>query len=369
VPGIPFVDLAGALGADREALIEAFTRVLDSGRYVLGPEVERFESAFAQYCGVHEAVGVGNGLDALALSLQALDIGPGDEVVVPAHTFIATWLAVARCGATPVPVEPDPRTYLARAGDIAARFSPRTRAVIAVHLYGSLAGIEDIAATCRERGIALLEDAAQAHGAACGGIRAGAFGMAGCFSFYPTKNLGAFGDGGAVVTDDKALAARVRSLRSYGSLERYRHEELGSNSRLDELQAALLQVRLARLDADNLLRRAVAAMYLRQLDDIDELQLPDPGPEGSHAWHLFVVRTPRRDALQDFLAQRGIGTLIHYPSPVYRFPPFAAFGPAEASTADRITAEVLSLPMAPHLTPEQIGAVIDAVRSFFQVPC
>jgi len=361
---IPFVNLPHALAGDRTALLGAFQRVLDSGRFVLGAELEQFESEFAALAGAAHAVGVGNGLDALYLSLLALGVGAGDEVVVPAHTFIATWLAIARCGATPVPVEPDEDTFLVTADGIASAMGPRTRAVIAVHLYGSTQGIDRIAALCRGKGVPLIEDAAQAHGARCADRQAGTHGTAGCFSFYPTKNLGAFGDAGAVVTDDARLADSVRVLRNYGSRQKYRHDEAGINSRLDEVQAALLRVRLRHLPEENLRRQQLAARYLEGLAGLDSVQLPQPGPRGSHVWHLFVVRSPRRDELQRFLAARGIETHIHYPLPVYRQPPFATFAPPEPSVSDRISSSVLSLPLGMHLQTSDVDIVCEAVRAF-----
>lgn len=358
---VPFLNLKQVLADDRADLIEAFTRVLDSGRFILGPELERFEAEFAAHCGVAHGVGVGNGLDAISLVLQALGIGPGDEVVVPAHTFVATWLAVTRCGATPVPVEPDPLTCLATAEGIAAALTPRTRAVVAVHLYGSIAGIDAIAALCRDRGVPLVEDAAQAHGARLSGQRAGSFGVAGCFSFYPSKNLGALGDGGAVVSSDPRLVGRVRMLRNYGSREKYVHEEAGINSRLDELQAALLRVRLRRLDAENERRRRVATMYAARLGAAAGLQLPPPGEPQSHVWHIYAVQCAFREQLRHALELRGVETLIHYPRPVYRFAPFASFAPSAPSASDRVTDRTLSLPMDPHMTDEQVAAVCGAV--------
>ena len=361
---IPFLDVGAINAPHRAALDAAWARVVDSGRLVLGPELEAFEAEYARWCGVRHAIGVGNGLDAIALALAALDIGPGDEVVVPAHTFIATWLAVQRTGATPVPAEPDPDTMLATAATIGACFTARTRAVVAVPLYGSLHGMEDIAALCRGRGIALVEDAAQAHGATSTLARAGGHGIAGCFSFYPSKNLGCFGDGGAVVTDDADVDARVRRLRNYGGSEKYSHEEAGTNSRLDELQAALLRVRLPHVDAENARRRELAAIYLDRLAGIAGLRLPHAGAAGSHAWHLFVVQSDARDALRAHLAERGIQTGIHYPRAVYRYPPFAAAGPQGTTPADAIAARVLSLPMGPHLDADAIARVCAAIRDF-----
>jgi dTDP-3-amino-3,4,6-trideoxy-alpha-D-glucose transaminase len=364
VTTIPFLDARAGYLADREELDAAYARVMDSGRWILGPELAAFEAEFAAYCGTAEAIGVGNGLDALQLSLQALGIGPGDEVVVPAHTFVATWIAVARTGATPVAVEPAADDYLPSVDAIAAAIGPRTRAVIAVHLYGCVDGIDGLAALCARRGIVLLEDAAQAHGASCNGVRAGAHGRLAGFSFYPGKNLGAYGDGGAVVTSDAALAARLRAMRNYGGREKYAHDEPGTNSRLDELQAAFLRVRLRRLDRDNAHRATLAGIYRARLDGIDGLRLPPPVAPGSHSWHLFVVRCDRRDALQAHLARHGCQTLIHYPRPVYRYAPYAATAPAAGSPADRLCAQILSLPIGPQLREDQVEAVCALVAGF-----
>ena len=362
---IPFLDVAGLLEADRDELIQTFARIFDSGRFVMGPELAAFEQEFAAYCGTKYAVGVGNGLDALYLAIIALGIGAGDEVIVPAHTFVATWLAITRCGATPIAVEPDAHSCLVNAEAVAKKLSPRTRAVVAVHLYGSIAGINDIKALCHEHGVSLIEDAAQAHGAVRGGVRAGNFGTVGCFSFYPSKNLGAFGDGGAIVTNDFALASAVRKFRNYGSTVRYQHEVEGINSRLDDLQAAFLRVRLRRLDIENRRRQRIAQIYLMRLADTAGLQLPIGIDDGSHVWHLFVVQTPLRDALQKYLSAHGCETLIHYPNPVYRLAPFVAFSPAGESAADRIATRVLSLPMGPNLRDADIEMVCQHVVAFF----
>jgi dTDP-4-amino-4,6-dideoxygalactose transaminase len=363
--GVPCLDLTRANASSRAALVDAFVRTLDSGRYVLGPELERFEAEFAAYCGTKYAIGVGNGLDALYLILRAMGIGPGDEVLVPAHTFVATWLAVTRCGATPVPVEPDPQTCLVTSAGFEARLTSRTRAVIAAHLYGSLHGIHEIAALCRARGVPLIEDAAQAHGARASSQRAGSFGVAASFSFFPTKNLGCLGDGGMVVTNSAELADAVSLLRNYGSRSRYQHEVLGVNSRLDEMQAALLRARLPALDADNGRRTELATLYLKRLSSIDELGLPHTAEPESHVWHLFVVRSRLRDDLQRFLAGRGIESLVHYPHPVYRLTPYVGFAPEGESVADRIAASVLSLPMGLHLRDEDVHSVCDAIADFF----
>ena len=329
---------------------------------MLGPELERFEAAFAASSGAAHAVGVGNGLDALRLTLQALGIGPGDEVVVPSHTFVATWLAVAATGARVVPVEPGPHPYLIGTAAVAAAITPRTAAIVPVHLYGEPADMPALARLAARHSLALVADAAQAHGALVGGHPAGAWGDASTWSFYPAKNLGALGDGGAVTTDDPALAARLRRLRNYGSETKYIHLEPGVNSRLDDLQAAVLGVRLAVLDEWNQRRRAVAERYA---DGLADTGLHLPPPAAGHAWHLYVVGTPARDALAARLGAAGVGTLVHYPVPCHRQAAFAGDPVAALGlpVADRLAAGVLSLPMGPHLAAAAVDRVIDAVHS------
>lgn len=363
---IPFLDLGAAVTEVRRELDEAYARVMDSGWFVGGPEVEDFEAAFARSCGTAHAVGAGNGLDALAMALEAVGIGPGDEVVVPAHTFIATWLAVTMVGATPVPAEPERGGFNLSAATIEPALSSRTKAIVPVHLYGEPAPMEAILALADESGLVVVEDAAQAQGARIGNRSVGGFGRAAAFSFYPGKNLGAFGDAGAVTTDDPAIAARLKALRNYGSARRYEHDSAGRNSRLDSLQAAFLQVRLARLEDWNRRRRAIAALYRDGLLGIGDLVLPEAPAGFEPAWHLYVVRTRERDALAAHLAALGIDTLIHYPRPVYRYPPFAAHGPPNQTASDRITAEILSLPIGPHLPHADAHRVIDAIEGFFR---
>lgn len=375
---IPFLDLQAAYREDAAAYDAAYHRVMDSGRWILGPECAAFEAEFAAHCGAAHAVGVGNGLDALRLALEVAGIGPGDEVIVPAHTFIATWLAVQQCGAAPVPVEPAGATaggYTVDAAGVAAAITPRTRAVMPVHLYGHGADPDGLRALCAERGLCLIEDAAQAQGAHHGGRALGRFGAMGAFSFYPGKNLGAFGDAGAVITDDPALAQALRERRNYGSRERYAHDSLGTNSRLDELQAAFLRVRLARLGAHNRRRAEVAARYSAQLAGLAacadpaapaRVVLPATRPGDTPAWHLYVVRTPERDALQASLARQGIDTLVHYPRPVYRFAPFAHLGPAHRTASDALCEQILSLPLGPHLSDAQVDAVCAAIHRHFR---
>jgi dTDP-4-amino-4,6-dideoxygalactose transaminase len=338
---------------------------MDSGWFILGDEVRQFEDEFAAYCGARHCVSVGNGLDALHMALRALGIEPGDEVIVPTNTFIASWLAIMYAGAVPVPVEPDIATYTIDPARIEAAISPRTRAIMPVHLYGLAADMDPINAIARKHGLRVLEDAAQAHGCRYKGKVVGTLGDASAFSFYPGKNLGAFGDGGAVVTNDDEIADRVRVLRNYGSRERYHHEVVGYNSRLDELQAALLRVRLRHLDSWNDRRRAVAARYLEGLASCDVV-LPQTPPWSDHIWHLFVVRSARRDELKAHLDKAGIGTIIHYPIPPHRQPAFAFMnlGPGAFPLAEAIHREVLSLPMGPHLSTDDVDQVIDGVRQF-----
>lgn len=359
---IPFLDLHAAYVELKPQIDAAVARVLDSGYYILGPEVEAFEAEFARYCEASHAIGVGNGLDALVLALRALGIGEGDEVLVPSNTFIATWLAVTAVGAVPVPVEPDPATHNIGAACLAKALTGRTRAVIAVHLYGQPADLGAILTFCRAHGLRLVEDAAQAHGARHRGRRIGAEGDIACWSFYPGKNLGALGDGGCVTTSDPDLAERVRLLRNYGSREKYMHEVAGTNSRLDPIQAAILRVKLAHLDAWNDRRRAIAAMYLERLRDT-ALVLPAVPDWAEPVWHLFVIRHPDREGLRAGLQAAGIGTLIHYPVAPHMQGAYAGLGlSADAlPIARRLAGEVLSLPIGPQMPLEAAERVAEAV--------
>lgn len=362
---IPFLDLKASNALYREQLLRACERVIDSGWYVLGREVQAFEQAFAEYCGVKHAIGVSNGLDALHLILRAMDIGTGDEVIVPSNTYIATWLAVTQAGATPVPVEPDD-SYNLDPSRIEAAITPRTKAIIAVHLYGQPADMVAIMALAERHGLKVIEDAAQAHGALDAGRRTGGLGHAAGFSFYPGKNLGALGDGGAVTTQDDALAERVRMLANYGSKVKYQHEQQGYNCRLDELQAALLAVKLPHLDADITHRRQIADFYQRELAGLP-LVLPKVRAGAEPVWHLYVVQSERRDALQQALATAGVGTLIHYPVPPHRQGAYAELNLPEGSlpAAEAIHRQVLSLPMGPTLALEHAAVVVQACRDFF----
>lgn len=360
---IPFLNLHAAYLELKPDIDKAVGRVLDSGYYILGPEVEAFEAEFARYCEASQAIGVGNGLDALVLALRALGIGVGDEVLVPSNTFIATWLAVTAVGATPVPVEPDPATHNIDAARLSGALTGRTRAVIAVHLYGQPADLAALSAFCRDHGLRLIEDAAQAHGARHRGRRIGAEGDVACWSFYPGKNLGALGDGGCVTTSDPDLAERVRLLRNYGSREKYVHEEVGTNSRLDPIQAAILRVKLAHLDAWNERRRKIAALYLDRLRDT-RLTLPEVPNWAEPVWHLFVVRHPDRDALRQSLQEAGIGTLIHYPIAPHMQRAYAGLGiaPDALPIARQLADEVLSLPIGPQMDLDAAERVAEVVR-------
>ena len=363
---IPFLDLQNINLRQRDAFHAALDRVLDSGWLILGKETESFEREFANFCGARHAVGVANGLDALHLVLRAWGIGPGDEVIVPSNTYIATWLAVSHTGAMVVPVEPDPETYNVDPRRVEAAITPRTKALIAVHLYGQTAEMQSLMALAEQHGFKVLEDAAQAHGATLNGTRAGSLGHAAAFSFYPGKNLGALGDGGAVTTNDDALAARLRSLRNYGSTVKYHNDVVGFNSRLDEVQSAFLRAKLPLLDADNTHRSAIASFYLAELSGIQSLLLPRIAPECMPVWHLFVVRHRERDSLSHRLAEAGIGTMIHYPVPPHLQPAYRDLGFVAGSfpIAEDIHREVLSLPMGPTMTLTQAESVVDAVRRF-----
>jgi dTDP-4-amino-4,6-dideoxygalactose transaminase len=361
---IPFLDLKSINLRHAADLREAFDRVLDSGWYILGQELAAFEREYADYCEARECVGVANGLDALMLSLRVLDIGAGDEVIVPSNTYIATWLAVSQVGATPVPVEPDEDTANLDPARIDAAITDRTRAILPVHLYGQPAAMGPILELAKARGLRVLEDAAQAHGARYRGRPLGAHGDLVAWSFYPGKNLGALGDGGAITTNDPALAERVRTLRNYGSRVKYHNEVAGYNSRLDELQAALLRAKLPHLDAENRARAAIAQRYLDGLRG-SSLALPAVDPDGVPAWHLFVVRHPLRDVLARSLAERGIGTMIHYPVPPHLQPAYAHLGMQQGAfpISERMHAEVMSLPIGPTMSLQQADTVIAALRA------
>ena len=363
---IPFLDL-GAATRELEAEIHpAVARVVDSGWYVGGPEVAAFEADWAAYCGADHAVGLGNGLDALHLALKAVGVGPGDEVIVASNGFFATQLAVTMAGATPVPVEPDPATHNLDPTKIAAAITARTRVILPTHLYGQPADLDAIGAVAERHGLVVIDDAAQAHGAKYRGRKVGSHtGSTTCWSFYPSKNLGALGDGGAVTTDDPELAARVRRLGNYGSDIRYVNQELGVNSRLDPVHAAVLAVKLKKLDEWNARRRAIAAYYSAALAEIDGLTLPHVPNWAEPVWHLYVVQSEDRDRLAARLAEAGVQTLIHYPIPPHRQQAYASMGLGDGSLpiAERLAKTVLSLPIGPHLGMDNAERVADAVRA------
>lgn len=363
---VPFLDLQKNNAECADELRAAFDAVLTSGWYVLGEQTRRFEEEFAAWCQVRHCVGVANGLDALHLMLRAADIGPGHEVIVPSNTYIATWLAVTQAGARPVPVEPDAGTCNIDPALVEQAITPRTRAILAVHLYGLAADMDALRDIANRHQLYLFEDAAQAHGATMGNRKAGALGDAAGFSFYPGKNLGALGDAGAVTTNDDKLADRLRVLRNYGSRVKYHNEVLGFNSRLDELQSALLRVKLPRVDGWNATRATLAARYRQRLGNRAGLQLQTIPDGFSSVWHLFTVRVDKRDALQKHLDAQGIGTLIHYPVPPHLQPAYAEPGRSRGALpiAERIHDQTLSLPMDPTLTVKQVDTVCDAVLGF-----
>jgi dTDP-4-amino-4,6-dideoxygalactose transaminase len=363
---VPFLDIRSSYLEFKAEFDAAVARVLDSGWYILGEEVEAFEREFAATLGVKHCVGVGNGLEALHLILRACDIGEGDEVIVPANTYIATWLAVTYAGAKPVPVEPVEATYNLDPARIESAVTPRTRAIMLVHLYGQPADMDPIREVAARRGLRVIEDAAQAHGATYKGRMAGSLADAAGWSFYPGKNLGAMGDAGAVTTDDDELADRVRVLRNYGSRVKYFNEVKGFNSRLDPLQAALLRVKLTHLAEWNARRKTLAGRYMEALADVPDLTLPHVPAWADPSWHLFVVRHPQRDALQKHLSAQGIGTLIHYPIPPHLSDAYRELGYKQGDfpITESIHRTVLSLPMGPHLSAEQLERVVEGIRSF-----
>ncbi len=361
---VPFLDLKAGYTELQPELDAAIKRVLDSGWYILGEEVDFFENEYAAYCEAQHCVGVANGLDALHLALLALGVEAGDEVIVPSNTYIATWLAVSQCGATPVPVEPDTATYNIDPARIEAAITSRTKVILPVHLYGQPADMDPILAIARKHGLKVLEDGAQAHGARYKGKRIGAHGDVVAWSFYPGKNLGAFGDGGAITTNDTEIAERIRVLRNYGSRVKYVNEVKGFNSRLDPLQAAALRVKLTKLDEWNNRRTDIAHRYQTQLAGTG-MTLPFVPEWTEPAWHLYVVQSPQRDALQQKLGKASIGTLIHYPIPPHLQQAYASAGYVKDRfpIAEQMAKHLLSLPMGPHFTLEQQTAVISQFKS------
>lgn len=366
---VPFLDMANPYEELKAELDEAYFCFMRSAWYILGREVEAFEQEFAGYCGVKHCIGVGNGLEALHLILRAYEIGEGHEVIVPSNTYIASWLGVSYAGAKPVPVEPDPRTFNLDPNLIEAAITPKTKAIMPVHLYGQPADMDPIMSIARKHGLKVIEDNAQAQGARYKGRRTGALGDAAGHSFYPGKNLGAFGDAGAVTTDDSDLADRVRTLRNYGSKKKYYNDFKGYNSRLDELQAAFLRAKLKKLDEWNDRRRAVAAVYLAGLRGGSGLTLPFVPEWAEPVWHLFVVRHAQRDSLQQRLAKAEVGTLIHYPVPSHLSGAYAdaGWGKGAFPIAEGLADTVLSVPMGPHLPKEQSAYVVGELNSAVKI--
>ncbi|MFH1616610.1 MAG: DegT/DnrJ/EryC1/StrS family aminotransferase [Planctomycetota bacterium] len=361
---IPFLDLRPQHNEVRDEVLLAIKGVIDSGWYILGPQVEAFEKEFAEYCGVKYCVGVGNGLDALHMILRGYEIGKGDEVIVPANTYIATVLAVNYAGATPVFVEPDERTYNINPALIEKAVTPRTKAILCVHLYGQAADMDPIATIAAKYRLKIIEDAAQAHGAVYKGQKAGSLGDAAGFSFYPGKNLGALGDGGCVTTNDSGLAEQIRSLRNYGSVKKYYNTYKGFNTRLDEMQAAVLRVKLRHLDKWNSERRRIAGIYVDGLKN-SKLIIPFVPDFTEPVWHLFVIRSPDRDKIQSRLNDAGIGTLIHYPIPPHLQEAYKDMALAEGAfpITEKIANEVLSLPIWIGLAENDVGYILDVINS------
>ncbi len=361
---IPFLDLSASIAEQRTEIDAAIARVLSSGHVLLGKELEAFEREWAAWCETRFAIGVSNGLDALHLILRAWGIGPGDEVIVPSNTYIASWLAVSYSGARPVPVEPELDTCLLDPSRIEAAITPRTKALMPVHLYGHPCEMAPILEVAKKYNLHVLEDAAQAHGASYAGRRIGGHGHAVAWSFYPTKNLGALGDAGAITTDDEALAKQLRMLRNYGSSVRYINEVAGFNCRLEELHAAVLRVKLSRLDAWNARRTVLASRYQSAFGGTT-LTLPVTRPGATHAWHLYTVRHAERNALKTLLEQRGVGTMIHYPIAPHLQTAYSYLGYKEGDfpLSEQIHREILSLPLSPQLTDEQQDHIIEAVLS------
>ncbi len=364
---VPFLNIRRVNAPLREAILAAVASVVDSEQYILGGKVAAFERELADFCGATHAIGTGNGLDALTLVWRAYkEMGvmrEGDEILVPANTYIASILSITESRLTPVLVEPDIRTYNLDAGQLEKHITKRTRGILTVHLYGRVAYSEEMRRVADAHGLKIVEDCAQAQGASYHGKRAGSLGGAGGFSFYPTKNLGALGDAGAVTTNDERLAEIVRALRNYGSHQKYHNQYKGVNSRLDEVQAAILSVKLRALDQDNARRREIARQYLSRIRN-PWLQLPEPGPEESNVWHLFVVRTDRRDEFQRHLTDRGIGTLIHYPIPPHRQPGFSEWAARSYPLTEQIHRTVISLPLNTGMTNDEVGETIDACNAF-----
>lgn len=362
---IPFLDLKAPYFELKDEFDQAYKRVMESGSYILGKECQAFEEEFADYCGTKYCIGVGNGLDALHIILRAYGIGEGDEVIVPANTYIATWLAVSYTGAKPIPVEPDEKTYNINPILIEQAITERTKAIIAVHLYGQPADIDSINYLAKKYNLKVIEDAAQAHGAKYKGRRAGSLGDAAGFSFYPGKNLGAIGDGGAITTNDPVLAEKVKVLRNYGSRVKYYNEVKGFNSRLDELQAALLRVKLSKLDEWNKRRSEITNKYLEGLQNCNKITLPYVPEWADPSWHLFIVRYSKRDELQSYLSKNNIDTLIHYPIPPHLSEAYTDMGYkiGDFPITEQITKSILSLPIGPHISGTDLLEIITKIKN------
>jgi dTDP-4-amino-4,6-dideoxygalactose transaminase len=365
---VPFVDLKAQYHLLKREMDQSLIEVLEGGGFVLGEQLEKFEARFAQYLGCRHAVGVSSGLDALRLALEALDIGPGDEVIIPANTFIATAFAVSAVRARPVLVDMDPHSFNIDPDLIEQAITSATRAIIPVHLYGQPADMEAVVDIAHRHNLFVIEDACQAHGARYKGKRTGTMGDIGCFSFYPTKNLGAYGDGGALVTNDARVAERVARLRNCGQQARYHHVEKGWTARLDTLQAAALTVKMKHLDEWNRRRSAHAMYYQERLNEIGELRLPEVQPDREHVFHLYVIRTRKRDHLQAYLKSREIATLIHYPVPIHLQQAYANSGneAGDFPETEQAANEILSLPMYAELHSSQQEYVVEAVTEFFK---
>jgi dTDP-4-amino-4,6-dideoxygalactose transaminase len=361
---VPFLDLKATYLELKPELDSAYHRVMNSGWYLMGEELDAFEQEFAAYCGAKYCVGVGNGLDALNLILRAYDIGPGDEVIVPAHTFIASWLAVSHVGATPVPVDVEPQYYGIDPSLIEAAITPQTKAIMPVHLYGHPADMEPIRKIAKSHGLKVVEDAAQAHGASDRGGKCGTLGDAAAFSFYPGKNLGGFSDAGAIVTNDEVIYTKTKMLRNYGSAVKYQHDLSGVNSRIDELTAAVLRIKLQYMNEWSGRRASIASRYLSELSEVANLKLPSLQEGATPSWHLFVIRSTDRDRLQQDLSTVGVQTLIHYPIPPHLTGAYQAMGYAVGAfpVAEEMCNQVLSLPIGPHLDADAVAEVIQQLK-------
>lgn len=360
---VKFLDLAKVNNRFRAEIDARIADILDRGYYLQSTYNEMFSAHFAEYCGARYAIGVANGLDALSLIIRAYGFGPGDEIIVPANTYIASILAVSQNGCTPVLIEPSLSTYNIDVERIEEKITPRARAIMVVHLYGQAVQMEKVLSLAKKYDLKVIEDAAQAHGACCGEKHTGNLGDAAAFSFYPGKNLGCLGDGGAVVTNDKKLYEKVRALANYGSERKYHHLYKGVNSRLDELQAAVLDIKLEHLDDDNARRRKIAAYYREHIVN-PHIVLPECDDEAAHVWHIFAVRCSNRDELQAFLAERGITTLIHYPVPPHKQPAYAEWNNQNYPVSELIHREELSLPISPVLEEDEARLVIDALNAW-----